>query len=134
MTTINEAKEAVAARWTAQWGATTPYTLPNENFAKPATGPYAHVQVLHRPGGDATLGAAGFRRHRRLARVLIQLYDDADKGTRQLDLYAQQARAIFESTSFGGLRFFPADVREGADDGRHAQMVIDAPFDYTETK
>lgn len=134
MTTINQAKEAIAARWVAQWGATTPFTLPNENFAKPATGPYVHLAVLHRPGADATLGGPGFRRHRRLARVLIQVYDDADEGTRQLDTLAQQARAVFESTSFDGLRFFPAEVREGADDGRHAQMVIDAPFDYHETK
>jgi len=134
VTTLDQAAESVAAQWVAEWGATTTFCLPNENFAKPASGPFVRLLVQHRPGGNATLGATGFRRHTRQARVFIHVYDDADIGTRRLNQLAQQARAVFESRSFSGLRFFPADVREGADEGRHKQMIVDAPFDYQETK
>lgn len=138
MTTINEAREAVYERWRVQWAAgaysAVPYAFENENFSADPEAERVRVSVVHVPRVNATLGAAGKRRHTRYARAVIQVYAPPDEGMRTLDLLTQVARAVFESTSFSGLRFFPATVREGADDGALKQMVITAPFDYQETK
>lgn len=138
MTTINEAREAVYERWRVQWAAgsfsAVPYAFENENFSADPTAERVRVSVRHSPEVFATLGGPGLRRHTRHATAVIQVYAPPDEGMRTLDLLAQAARAVFESSSFSGLRFFPASIREGADDGALKQIVIAAPFDYQETK
>lgn len=135
MTTINEAREAVYARWNTQWDSTTPFAFENESsdLAKGVV-PWAHVHVRHLDGGQDTLGAPGNRRYRRAAVVMIQLHALVDSGLATLDTLAATARTIFEGVSFSGLDFNDVQTRESGPDGKWYQVMVTAFFDYDETK
>lgn len=133
--TINEAREAIYLRWVDN----TPlpdFTFANEKYTPPIDTPWARLTVLHEQGGNPSLGppASQKRKFLRRGRVLIQLYDSVDQGTRALDLLADSARDIFEGVQFSGLYFISADIRESGQDGEWMQLIVDAPFDYQETK
>ena len=133
MTTINAAREAIYLRWNTQWGATTPFTFDNEKFSTPDV-PWARLTVRNTASEQRTLGAVGNRRFRRIASVFVQLYDLVDVGLSNLDTLAQTARGIFEGVSFSGLDFTNVIVRESGADGKWFQVVVEAFFDYEETK
>lgn len=137
MTTLAQASEAIAARFKTQWGAlnpTIPFYLSGEVHAPPTRGQWLKLFVSQMSSGQATLGAVGTRKFIRRARVYIEVRDEADKGTLRCSQLAEQARAIFEGVSFSGLRFFGALVREAGEDGKWTTYLVDAPFDYHETK
>lgn len=134
MTTINEAREAIYLRWSTQWGTTTPFTFDNESFSAPDKGQWARLTVRNTESEQRTLGAPGNRRFRRVASVFVQLYDLVDEGLETLDILAQTARGIFEGVSFSGLDFTNVVVRESGADGKWFQVVVEAFFDYEETK
>lgn len=133
MTTMNAAREAVYSRWVAQWGTTSPFTFDNEAFDTPAVA-WARVTIRHTGSAQETLGETGNRRFRRSASVFVQLYGLVDRGTSVLDTLATTARGIFEGVSFSGLDFTNAVVRESGNDGKWFQYVVEAFFDYEETK
>jgi hypothetical protein len=136
--TLNEAREAIYQRWVdnAPAGIGTNFAFANEKFKAPTDAPWARVTVLHEQGEQDSLGpiASAKRKFLRRGRVLIQIYDSVDQGTRALDLLADEARDIFEGTQFSGLYFISADIRESGQDGEWMQLIVDAPFDYQETK
>ena len=133
--TLNEAREAIYQRW-ADNAPLVNWTLANEKYTAPDTTPWARVTVLHEAGEQHTLGppASDKRKFLRRGRVLVQLYDAVDNGTRSLDLLASQVRIIFEGTQFSGLYFVNVDIRESGQDGEWMQLTVDAPFDYIQTK
>lgn len=134
--TINEAREAIYLRWVdnVPAGIGTNFTFANEKFKAPDNAPWARLSVLHEQGDDSTLGSPGNRKFNRRGRVLIQVYDSVDQGTRVLDLLADEVRDIFEGVQFSGLYFISADIRESGQDGEWMQLIVDAPFEYQETK
>lgn len=132
--TLNEAREAIYARWASEWGSTTPYQLDNEEFTPPADAPWARVVVRHRASGQETLGAVGSRRYQRGGSIFVQLFDLEGMGVQRLDGLAQPARAVFEGVSFSGIRVHDAVVREAGPDGRWYMVVIESFFDYEELK
>jgi hypothetical protein len=134
--TLNQAREAIYARWVANIpsGISTNYTFINEKFVAPTDAPWARLSVLHEQGNQDSLGAVGDRKFLRRARVLIQLFNTVDSGLRSLDTLADAARDIFEGVSFSGLHFNSVDIRESGQDGDWYQVIVDAPFFYSETK
>lgn len=131
--TFTEAREAIYQRWAdntplANW------TLANEKYTAPNDTPWARVTVNHENGEQDSLGRIGQRKFLRRGRVLIQLFDQVDNGLQDLDVLAVAARAIFEGTTFAGISFIGADIRESGQDGEWYQILVDAPFDYQETK
>tara|TARA_R110002167_G_scaffold121845_2_gene300256 strand:- start:131 stop:544 length:414 start_codon:yes stop_codon:yes gene_type:complete len=133
--TLNEAREAIYARFVAQTTlAGSAYTFTSEDFTAPTDAQWARVTVAHEAGVQDSLGSVGSRKYLRRGRVLIQIFGPVDQGLRALDLLADATRDIFEGTQFGGLYFVSADVRESGQDGEWFQLVVDAPFDYQETK
>lgn len=132
--TMNEAREAIYQRWVTQWAGATPITFANEEFVPPTDAPWARLSVIHEDGILDSFGVAGARKFLRQGRVLIQLFDSVNQGLRSLDLLTATARDIFEGTQFSGLYFRSVDVRESGQDGEWLQFVVDAPFQYQETK
>lgn len=132
--TQTEAREAIYLRWETQWVSTTPFLFQNEKFTADVDSPWARVSVSHEAGNQDTLGSVGGRKFLRRGRVFIQLYDSVDQGLRSLDVLSIQARDIFEGVTFSGIFFNNVDVREVGDDGEWFQVIVDAPFDYSETK
>ncbi len=133
MTTINEAREAIYDRFVTAWGSTTPLTFDSENFAAPDE-PWARLTVRNSGSTQRTLGSPGNRRFRRVGSVFIQLFDLVDEGLANLDSLSRDARGVFEGVSFDGLDFTNVVIRESGADGKWFQFVVEAFFDYEETK
>jgi len=133
--TLNEAREAIYQRFVSNTAlASSAYTFAGEKFNAPNDTTWARLSVSHEAGEQDSLGATGSRKFLRRGRVLVQIFGPVDQGLRSLDLLADATRDIFEGTQFSGLYFISADVREVGQDGEWHQLVVDAPFDYQETK
>lgn len=136
MTTIAEARETIYEAFVSGSSLTeAEIVFSNEKFEPPTDTPWARLTVNHEAGEQDTLGPVGERKFLRRGRVLIQLYDSVDNGVAALDALAHATRNIFEGVTLsGGLYFISADIRETGSDGEWFQFVVDAPFDYRETK
>jgi hypothetical protein len=134
VTTLTEAADAVCERWKTSWGTTTPFFLEGEVVQPPAAGNWARLYVRNMVSQQATLGPPTARKFLRRGRVYVEIKGESNKGRLRLDQLAHQARAVFEGVSFSGLRFFGALAREAGDDGKWLTYLVDAPFDYHETK
>jgi hypothetical protein len=142
MTTMAEAREAIYARFKAEWlaspgpGPLTAYFFDNEGGDPPAGAPWARCTVRHRTGGQETLGVPGNRKFTRLGSVLVQLFAVTNKGTASMDELGPAARALFEGRNLAGttVRFGNVSFRElGTDSGWYA-ATVEAEFEYDEVK
>jgi hypothetical protein len=138
VTTQNEARKAVYEAFVAEWDDLTPYTLDNEDFDAPETGPWVRLAVRHTDAGQETLGPDGSRRFFRRASALVQVFVPINKGTFDMDAYTSAARDVFEGVRLVGttVRFGDVVVRETGPDRERKwyQAVVEAPFQYDETK
>lgn len=133
MTTAFAAVDAIARRWLTNW-TTTPTALQNEDYTPTRGVSWARLSVLHLQGEQESMGAFANRRFLRRGQVKIQLFTPAYDGTAEPHTLGQAARAIFEGTSFDGLRFFSGDVVEIGVDGEWFMTLVDCLFDYQEIK
>lgn len=133
MTTMNEAKEAVLARFVANWADPADYVFDNERYDGDAE--WLRVTVRNVTAQQETLGRVGNRRFMRYATVFIQVFTPIGTGTQRLDALATAARDIYEGVSFSGLRFTQAGViRETGSDETWNRAIVELPFQYDETK
>lgn len=134
MTTPNEARTAVYSRFTTQWTNGVAYTFENEKYDPPETAPWVRLTVRNLLSEQDCLGAPGHRRFRRVAMVFAQVFVPLDTGTKDSDALVSALQGIFEGQSFSGLDFTAVSSREvGVDEAWHLTLV-EAPFDYEETK
>ena len=134
MTTLNEAKEAVYARFVAQWGMTTPFVLDNEERDEAGDVAWMRLVVRSSTRAQLTLGRIGNRKFLSGASVFAQVYTPVNTGVQSGDSLAVQAANIFEGVSFSGLDFREAVVRESGPTGKWYLHVMEAEFDYEEIK
>lgn len=136
MTNLQKAREAIYQRFVNQKPAAigNNFCFANEKYDPPADTLWARLTVVHDTGVQDSLGKPGDRKFLRRGRVFIQIYDTVDSGLLTLDTVAAAVRDIFEGTSFNSLYFTNADIRETGPDGEWFQVVVDAPFDYQQTK
>jgi hypothetical protein len=148
VTTLPEAREAIYAWFLQHWvieagdpptiGPRTLSTLDNEaGFEEPTDGsPWVRVSVRHFAASQQTLGKAGNRKFERQAATFVQVYVKPDGGTKDADLLAHDAAAIFEGVSLDGTTIHFGDVitRETGPDGKWYGVLVEARFRYTETK
>jgi len=135
MTTLNEARDAVYDRFSAQWGTTSVYQLDNQDLRlAEGTANWARLAVRQMDSNQDTLGPSGSRRFRRSAMTFIQIFVPSNKGTKEGDDLSQTARGVFEGTSFSGLDFTDGMIREVGPDGKWFQYVVEVKFSYDEIK
>lgn len=138
MTTLNQAREAIYAAFVADWsvGPASAYTFDNEKFDPPEGAPWARLSVRHRGAGQETLGRPGARRFARRGAAFVQVFVPEDTGTADADSLTARARAIFEGVTLAGttVRFQDVIVRETGVDGVWYGMMVEAIFEYDETK
>lgn len=136
MTTLNEAREAVYARFVANFTgvASTKMAFDNDEFEEPEADDWVRLTVRHGPRAQDTLGKAGNRRYRTSAIVFVQVYTPVNTGVKQGDTLAVEARDIFEGTGFSGLDFNDGRVRESGPDGKWYIHIAEIAFDYDEIK
>lgn len=134
--TPNEAREAIYQRWAAQWGTTSPFVFDNETNTTLDAGivAWARVSARNNGGGQETLGPTGHRGYLRRGSVFVQIFTPLNRGMKDSAVLAHQARAIFEGVSFSGIDFNNGQVREVGPDGKWYMTVVEAAFEYYETK
>jgi len=137
MTTLAEAREAIYQRFVDVWNDETVYTFDNEDFKTPKRDPWVRLVVRHEGAFQETLGQVGNRRFARVGRVLVQVFTAEDQGTSRSDELVMLATSAFEGVTLASstVRFSEVSFREvGAGDDKFFQALVDAPFEYDETK
>lgn len=136
MTTITAAREAVYQRFVDNFTGViaSRITFDNESYDPDGTDPWVRLAVRTSNRLQSTLGGTGNRRFRSTASVLVQVFAEVDTGVKSLDELAKEAADIFEGRSFSGLDFQAVTIRETGPDGRWAQYLVEAEFDYDEIK
>ena len=135
MTTLNQAREAIYDEFVTDWGSTSPLTLDNEKVDPPTT-EWVRLSVRHTASTQDTLGAPGNRRFERIGSAFVQIFVPTDQGTLRADELATIAREAFEGKSLTGttIRFLDVIVREAGVDGQFYAVVVEATFEYDETR
>lgn len=137
MTTLDQANEAMAQRFVDVWTPTGhPFTLENEEFSVPQTGPWARFTGRLTASTQRTLGRAGNRRFQRLGSLFVQIFDLIDVGTNRSKQLAQTVLEGFEGVSLTGttIRFYDVIPREIGPDGRWYQTNVEINFEFDETR
>lgn len=135
MPTLDEAREIVYQRFVSEWDVSDAvYTLENEAFTPPASGPWVRVSVRALAHSQETLGAEGQRRYRQVASANVEVFVPINTGTRQLGELCQSARSAFLGRSLGDtVKFYDgADVQERGPDGKWISALVTARFEYEE--
>lgn len=138
MTTITEAKEAMALQFITAWASETPVTIDNEEFDPPVNPPVPWVRfaVRHTASTQETLGRPGNRRYSRIGSAFVQVFTPQGIGTARADELARRARLAFEGLTLAGttVRFLDVIIREIGVSGQWYQVVVEADFEYNETR
>lgn len=123
--------------FTTAWGTLTPVTLDNEEHDNnDGIVPWVRVAIRHNAAGQETLGKVGNRKFMRGGSVFVQVYVLGNEGTSEADTLATTARNVFEGVSLAGttVRFKDVIVRETGPTDKWYQTVVEAVFEYDETK
>ena len=131
MTVPLAAVEAIYQRFIAS-GIVANVVLDNEDIKFESA--WARLVVRHSARAQDTIGRKTNRRFRSSASVLVQVYTPINTGVNNAHDLAKQVVDLFEGESFSGLDFTAAQTRESGSDGKWYQVVVEAPFDYDETK
>ncbi|KFH18434.1 hypothetical protein ELZ19_06685 [Brucella abortus] len=153
MTTLNQAREAIYERFIEAWsegdfdfdfsqdyydvtGRFTAVTLDNEDFKPPKDDPWVRLAVRHRASTQETLGPKGHRRFARFGAAFVQVFVPQNTGTLDMDRLLTRAREAFEGLTLAGttVRFLDVIVRETGPDGKWNASVVEAVFEYDETR
>ena len=134
MTTIDEAREAVYARWIAEWGSRTIYTFENEKFTEPENEVWIRVSVRNLVGGQKTLGPKNGRKFERKAAIYVQIFAPKETGMADSGSHAQFALGIYEGESFSDLDCFDGSARELPEEEKWQPILVEIFFDYAEIK
>lgn len=134
MTTLNEARLHIQNRFLVEWGANSDIEFTNEELTPPASGPWVRLVVRNTKAQQETLGPKGRRKYTRDGRIFIQIFTDANSGTSQSDLLAEQAKDIFQGEEFNNIYVNNCSIREVGTDGKWYQVLVECNFFYDETK
>lgn len=111
-----------------------PITLDNEDFDEPLNTPWMRLTVRTNIRRQNTLGKPLTRRFRTFATAYIQVYTPSNSGLAGGDKIAIDAANLFEGVSFNGLDFRAVTIRESGVNGKWFQHMVEANFDYDETR
>ena len=138
MTTPNEAREAVYARFNTEFGTgsvngAVPFQFEDEAFDEP-NGTWMRLTIVTTSRLQDTLGPIGSRKYFSNGSILCQIYTRRDQGTREAELLAKRVIDLFEGVSFSGVNGNSAIAREQPPEGRWYFIVCEIEFTYDETK
>lgn len=131
---IVQAREAIYQRFTTLWLDQTEFTLDNEEFKPPSVTPWVRVIVRNTSSAQETLGPIGNRRYNRKGSIIIQVRVLGNTGTEQSGELADNARNIFEGTSFSQVNVNDSIVKEIGTDGKWFLTNVESFFFYEEIK
>ncbi len=133
--TISQAKEAIIAKFIADWANETPFDLDNAEFIEPEGAAWVRVVVKNLTTKQATMGPTGNRKFLRAGAVFAQIFVPEDTGTFEADRLSEKMRAIFEGIRLNAdVWFLESKVREIGSSGKFYQVNVDSIFNYEQTK
>jgi len=105
--TPKEARNAMQAKFLADWGSTTPIALDNQPFDPPDDdSSWVRFTVIFNGGEQAALGGEdGNRLFRRFGLIVIQVFTRIGVATNTNDDLSYQALKIFEGVEVAGIWF-----------------------------
>lgn len=124
------ARDAILARFDAQWASATPIEWPNRNFTKPSgKDPWVRIIIQDGEAFQASFGNSGANVHRHPGVIQLQVFTKMGIGNARALELADDAAAIFRGASFSGVRCRAASVREIGPDGHGwYQVNVTVPF------
>lgn len=136
---LTTARETIAETFAAAWVTaqpTVPFTLDNELFDPPASGPWVRLSIQMQAASQDSMGPVGGRKFLRAGTIFVQVFSELDTGTKTHSLLCESAKDIVEGISLGGgeLPTYTASVRDLGSDGRWHMSTVAVPFDFQETR
>ena len=134
MTLISEATQTIDSTFSSGWGTETPFALGNEALDTKDLAEWVRLTILHRLGGQHTLGNIGGRVYRRRAVVVLQIFVPQNAGTARANALVEKFRGIFEGETINGVAFDDGNSEEIGPDERWYQVNEEVSFNYDEIK
>lgn len=138
MTTLVEAREAIYGHFLGNYTGlpAAQITADNEAFDAPEDLAWGRLAVREFVGRQESLGGLGNRKFLRTGSVFFQIFTPADQGTEEADTLAQEARELLEGVKLDAKQIWltNATVREIGPDGAWYNVVVEASYQYTETR
>lgn len=135
MTTPNGAKEAIYARFLAQFTevAASKVAFDNEEFEQPSD-EWVRLAVRLDQRAQNTLGKATNRKFRSRGSIFVQCFTRTNTGTSRADTIAKAAGDVFEGEGFSGVDCYASVIRETGPKGKWYMVLVEVEFDFYETK
>lgn len=134
---ITEARDAMQSMFATAWNAQTPPVPVLAYDDKPFTTPpgthsWARVSIIHNKGIQATLGAIGSRRFRKLGIIVVQIFSPSGGGLTVNDALVKIAIDTFEgkNTKPDGVTFLNVRSQEIGTSGSWFQTNVTSQFEY----
>lgn len=138
MVTLAEATEAIYEEFLGSYTAipAARITAEGEDFDPPSGVAWGRFSVRHRTRSQETLGGIGRRKFSSSGAAFFQIFTPLNSGRASADSLAESARDVLEGISLSGndIRFYGCDVREMPEEDGWYAVIVEASFEYTETK
>lgn len=139
MTTLNQARQLVYARFMDRWVTNdqplSPYCFDNE-VLDPTPPVWVRCVVRAMPGGQATLGEKGNRKYHRKGLARVEVFAEPGRGRAGADLLCEASKNMFEGEALAGVKFSDSETAEVGlvDDDRWDLSTVSVNFDYEEVR
>jgi hypothetical protein len=138
MVTLVDAEQSILARFVANWTGTPASRLIFENEGHSTVdadeSPWLRLAIQELTREQITLGAVGQRKYESKCRVFVQVMTPVNSGARKGKELGEQVRSLLEGETFSDLYFYDCSVRGAGSDEKWLMTVVDARFDFWETK
>ncbi len=133
-------KEAVLARFVAEWPVDVPYILPkNPTDSMVGKKEWVRITLIHSEASrQVTIAGQGNRRYERIVHIFAQVMTEINQGDEREDEFAEIFYSMFEGRAFAGITGIITDVSAKEmgldDDGRYNVLLCEAVFKYRLSK
>jgi hypothetical protein len=103
-------------------------TYDNAPFTEPETGKWARLTILSGQSTQITVGAPGNNLSRYPGLVVIQMFDLAQQGDKNLLALADAINAAFSDKVLSGITYRRASLQEVGTRGKWYQVNVNIPF------
>lgn len=126
------AEAAVRAHFNTQWNSATQIAWPDIPFTPP-NATWVRFSMKNNAGFQASIGAPGSNRFRRVGIVYIQVFQKEGQGSTDARTKADKAADIFIANGLSGVRFKNVNARDIGPANGWYQWQVSAEFEYDHT-
>lgn len=128
---IETAVSNIRAFFSTAWGVTTQIAWDDVPFVPPSGATWVRLNISHTDGYQASIGALGNNKQRRIGRVIVQVFAPSGEASKDARIKADLAVTAFLSQSTNGILFLDTYASEIGDDGHGwYQINVYSTFQY----